>query len=343
MKTLRAAVIGAGQIARKSHLPNYQAQPGVEVVGICDVNPEAAKATAEEFYIPWYGTDPEVMFAQTRPDVVSVCVPNRFHAAMATAALQAGCHVLCEKPPAMNADQATAMAALAEKKHLLLSYGFHLRHSPQVRALKAKVQAGELGTIYAAKAQWLRRRGIPGWGNFTNRSMQGGGPLIDLGAHVLDIALYLLGYPKINYVCAAQSDLIGKQGGTGQFGTWDGTKYTVEDFLTGQIFFADGSVLQLDTSFALNTPPMKTQNVTLYGDKLGASLFPLTYCNGEGICGDPWQAEDSDLYLAELQNFLAACRGEEPLLVTAQQGVYVQRVIDSLYHSAEIGLPVIAQ
>ena len=227
-----------------------------------------------------------------------------------------------------------------------MSYGFHFRHSEHVRFLKEKADRGEFGTIYNSQVQWHRRRGIPGWGNFTNKGMQGGGPLIDIGAHMLDLTLYLLGYPEISYVCASSSDRIGKRGGCGLMGNWDPERFTVEDGLFGYIQFADGTSLSLETSFAINRKEKDLRNVRLFGDKLGASVFPLElYGEENGQLTDqtfPW-LEMKDWHLNSEQNFVRACLGKEELLVTAEQGTYVQKVIGALYQSAESGLPVICR
>lgn len=338
MKTLRMAVIGSGQIARVTHLPNYQSMDQVEVVGISDTNLEAAKSVAEQFGIPAYYGDHKQMLEELKPDAVTICVPNRFHCPITLDALNAGCHVMCEKPPAITPEEAEQMEKMAEEKGLLLTYGFHFRHSEQVALLKKKIEQGDMGTIYHTKVQWNRRRGIPGWGNFTNKAMQGGGPLIDIGAHMLDVALYLLDYPEIAEVSATSSDRIGKKGGTGLMGSWDGERFSVEDGLFGFIRFKDGTSLQLETTFALNQKEDNLRNVQLYGDKLGASVFPLEmYGDADGQLTNmeyPF-LQMRDWHLDCDRNFVEACLGEKELLVTAKQGTYVQRVIDALYCSAQ--------
>ena len=343
MDIIRAAVIGAGQIARVSHLPAYRSAEGVQVVGVSDVRPESARKLAEDFSIPAYFDDHRKMLEQCRPDVVSVCVPNRFHHVITLDALRAGAHVLCEKPPAMNVREAEEMAQTARAQGRLLSYGFHLRHGENVRILKDIIDRGGLGRIYAADVQWLRRRGVPGWGVFTDKSMQGGGPLIDIGAHALDLAVYLMGYPEVDYVCADMFNAIGTTGRNGFFGSWDPERYTVEDALFGQIRFRTGAVMKLSTSFALNMKEKDRRQVTLYGDKKGADLFPPAVYSGDD--GPAWNQTypfepAEDLHTKEIHAFVAACRGERDLLVTAEQGVYVQKLIAALYASAESKKPV---
>lgn len=342
---LKVALIGAGQIARVSHIPNYKEMEDVTVAGICDTRLESAKALAEQFGIPSYYNNHEQMLQEVKPDIVSVCVPNKFHCALTVDALRAGCHVLCEKPPALSVSEAETMNRTAQEQGKLLSYGFHLRHGRGVRYLKEKIGQGEFGRIYSVNAAWLRRRGIPGWGCFTNKEIQGGGPLIDIGAHVLDLALYLLDYPEIDYVCADMFDFIGKQGGMGLMGKWNPDTFSVEDALFGYVRFKNGAVLRLDTSFALNMRERDVRRLSIFGDKKGADLFPLEIYSGED--GEIWNQqfpfeENEDLHKKELVQFVNACLGKEELLVTGRQGVYVQNVIEKLYRSAETGRPVIA-
>lgn len=343
MERLKVALIGAGQIARTSHIPNYREMEDVEIVGICDANREAAGDLARQFAIPAYYDSHKEMLLECKPDAVSICVPNKYHCGITLDALDAGCHVMCEKPPAITAGEAYEMMEMARKKQRLLSYGFHLRHSSQVAMIKDKILQGQFGKLYAVRASWLRRRGIPGWGCFTNKEIQGGGPLIDIGAHVLDIAVYLLGYPKIDYVCASFHNLIGTQGGTGLMGAWDGQRFTVEDSLFGYIQFSGNICLQLDTAFALHMKEKDIRNVSIYGSQMGADVLSsrLYKQDGDRPVDISYPMEETeDLHQKELRNFVRACQGLEPLLVTGEEGYYVQRILESLYQSAETGKPV---
>ncbi|MDF2473043.1 MAG: hypothetical protein K0R21_825 [Anaerocolumna sp.] len=343
MEKLKIAIIGAGQIARKSHITNYQALKGVEVIAVCDTNLEAAASTAEEFHISKYFGNHVEMLEATKPDAVSVCVPNKYHCSITCDALERGCHVLCEKPPAITMEEAKKMDRTAREYNRLLTYGFHFRYGNNVKKLKKKIDNRDFGDIYGARVQWIRRRGIPGWGNFTNKTLQGGGPLIDIGAHMLDLAVYLMDYPVIDYVCATSHDKIGKNGGTGLMGTWDAKKFTVEDGLFGFIKFKNGASINLETSFTLNMKEKDIRNVQLFGDKLGATLFPLElYGEDEHQqinISYPFD-DEKDLYLSEVENFVNACLGKEELLVTSQQAVYIQTLICTLYDSANTGRPI---
>ncbi len=344
MDKLRVAIIGAGQIAKVSHISNYQTRNEVEVVAVCDTNLEAAASVAAQFHIPEFFQDHNKMIETLRPDAVSICIPNKFHSKVTCDAIERGCHVLCEKPPALSVEEAVRMETAAKVHNRLLSFGFHFRYGENVTLIKNKIDNGDFGTIYGAKVIWTRRRGIPGWGNFTNKDLQGGGPMIDIGSHMLDLAVYLLGYPEIDYVCATAHDLIGKQGsGVGFMGNWDPAKFAVEDALFGFIRFKNGSSMNLETSFALNIKEKDIRNVHLYGEKLGATLFPLEIFGEEHgrMMNSSYLMEDGrDLHAVEIDNFVNACLGKEELLVTSEQAVYIQKLICALYESAATGKPV---
>lgn len=343
MKKLRMAIIGAGQIARVTHIPNYQSMEEVELVGICDTRLESAENLAKEAGISHYYDSHRQMLEEVSPDAVTICVPNKFHCQITLDALEAGCHVFCEKPPAITAEEAQLMEEKALEKEKLLSYGFHFRSSEHVAFLKKRISQGKMGEIYHADVQWNRRRGIPGWGCFTNKAIQGGGPLIDIGAHMLDSALYLMDYPKVSYVCASSSDRIGKTGGTGLMGSWDPERFTVEDGVFGFIRFEDGRSMEIQTSFAVNRKEKDVRCIRLYGDREGAEVFPLKlYGEEDGQLYDreyPF-LEMRDWHIDIDRNFVLSCLGEENLLVTAQQGTYIQKLICALYQSAETGRPV---
>jgi len=340
---LRVAIIGAGQVARASHINHYQNIAGVEVVAVSDVNETAARETATIFGIACWYCDAETMLRKVQPEAVSICVPNKFHCEITCLALAYGCHVLCEKPPAITVDETKQMRDMAQKYDRILTYGFHFRHAKRVDFLKKKIDAGELGTVYAGEAVWMRRRGIPNWGNFTNRGLQGGGPLIDIGIHILDLATYLMNYPVIDYICATSSDRIGKQGGNGLMGSWNGEHFGVEDGLFGFVKFADGSSLQVRTAFAINISKKEQRSLYLYGDKKGLSVFPT------GLYGEEDGQQENRVYPFDeirdwhydcIKHFVDCCTGHAKPLVTPRQAIYVQQMISCLYHSAEVGKPV---
>lgn len=344
MKHLRLAFIGAGQIAQTTHLPNYKSMEGMEVSGISDIVPDTARRAAEKFAIPHFYSSHLEMIEEIKPDAVVICVPNRFHCRTVLDALEAGCHVFCEKPPAITVEEAKQMEEKAAEMERILTYGFHLRSSEEVRILHDAVYSGEMGEIYHIDVKWNRRRGVPGWGSFTSREMQGGGPLIDIGAHVLDAAMYVSGYPEIAYVCASENDYIGKHFSTGLMGKWNPEAFTVEDSLFGFVQFKNGCSMQIQTSFALNQREKDIRDIILYGSRQGARVFPLEFYGGED--GPLYNKTypligQKDLHLELDRNFVQACLGEADLLVKADEGTYIQRLIGLLYQSAASGSPVV--
>lgn len=338
---LRVGIIGAGGIATHVHIPNYlKCKDKAEVVAIADVVKEKADQAAEQFEIPYSFSDYEEMLDEMELDAVSICTPNKFHAPAAIAALEAGCHVLCEKPPAMTAKEAEQMAHTAEKQGKILTYGFHYRHAPEVEALKRFIEADELGEIYAGRAQALRRRGIPGWGVFTNKELQGGGALIDIGVHMLDTALYLMGYPEPELIMGSTYQKIGTRKGVGLLGDWDWKNFTVEDLAQGMIRFKNGATLILEAAFAANIEPHDVMQVSLMGDKGGADVFPLKIYQEKYetlIDITPSYLPKKGYHELEIERFVDCCLSGRTPLSTPRQGVIIQHIIQAIYQSAETG------
>ncbi|HET7627637.1 MAG TPA: Gfo/Idh/MocA family oxidoreductase [Bacillales bacterium] len=341
---LKVGIIGAGGIARGVHIPNYlKCSDRMELVAIADVVRENAERTAGEHGIPNVFSDYEEMLGQVDIDAVSICTPNKFHAPAAIAALNAGCHVLCEKPPAMTADEARQMEQTARENGKILTYGFHYRHAQETEMLKRFVDAGELGDVYAVNVKAVRRRGIPGWGVFTNKELQGGGPLIDIGVHMLDTALYLMGYPEPDTVFGVTYQKLGNKQGVGLFGEWDWENFSIEDMARGMITFKNGASILLETAFAANVKEKDTMNVTLMGENGGADVFPLNiYQEKHGSLIDitPAHLPNKDSYELEIERFVDACLGGTAPISTAEQGVVIQQIIEGLYRSAETGAAV---
>ncbi|MFC1672300.1 Gfo/Idh/MocA family protein, partial [Planctomycetota bacterium] len=195
MDTLRVGVIGLGMGC--GHVKTFQSHPNAEVVAIADVNEERLHPLKDELGVPVGYTSGEEMIRNETLDIVSVCTPNKFHKPLTLEALNAGCHVLCEKPMAMSAAEGREMVAAAKEAGKRLMINFSYRFNEQSFALKKQVDTGILGDVYFARTVWHRRRGMPGFGGwFGQKALSGGGPLIDLGVHRIDLALWLMGYPK---------------------------------------------------------------------------------------------------------------------------------------------------
>ncbi|MGP4042430.1 Gfo/Idh/MocA family protein [Gracilibacillus sp. D59] len=344
MTKLKVALIGAGGIATDVHIPAYRKVPEqVEIVAVADVAYDKAKMVASDYGIEAAFDNYETMLAETEIDAVSVCVPNKFHKDAAIAGLEAGCHVLCEKPPAMNQQEAKEMEEAATKSGKLLMYGFHYRFQSETQTAKRFIDAGELGEIYSGRVQAIRRRGIPGWGVFTNKELQGGGPLIDIGVHMLDTALYLMGYPEPAVVLGQTHQQLGTKKGVGLLGEWDYQNYTVEDMAVGMITFTNGASLVLESAFAANVEKRDTMQVSLMGNKGGADIFPLKmYQEKHDTLIDitPAYLPEINAHQTEIHAFVADCIEGNVTDRFAKQGTNIQKIIDGLYQSAESGKAV---
>ena len=339
MSRLKAAIIGGGNIADNNHIPALkQLTEQVELVAVCSRDLTKARALADKHNILNAFNDTAEMYQQCAPDVVIICTPNNLHYPQTMEALEHNCHVFCEKPPALNAQNAREMAELAATKGLTLAYNFQLRQTSEWELLMRCKTDGLLGDIYHIKAHFLRRRGIPGWGYFTNKAMQGGGALMDLGVHVLDLALYALGYPTPDQVLGNTYDFIGKSGGKGLMGAWNPETFEVEDAATAYLSFPNKASIMLSTTFALNTQIDKDRNLEIFGSKGGVKLFPFSlYTEVAGELADvqfPY-LEETDIQLKNTAAFLDACQGKPSTVCTAEQGAILQEIVERIYQSAE--------
>lgn|SRR5699024_3041335 len=339
----RIGIIGAGGIARNVHIPNYLKQKNVKIVAVADIVLENAEKLAEQFEIEYVFKDFKEMLNSVKLDAVSVCTPNKFHAEASIAAMEAGCHVLCEKPPAMTVAESEQMAQTSKGTGRILTYGFCYRHTPEVEALKRFIEADELGDIYATRVHALRRRGIPGWGVFTNKELQGGGPLIDIGVHMLDTALYLMGYPEPDTIFGVTYQRLGSKKGVGMFGDWDWENFSVEDMARGMITFKNGASLILESAFAANVEKHDEMSVSLMGDKGGADVFPLKMFQEKHetlIDITPSYLPPINNYELQIERFVNHCRVGDMQSGTALEGVKLQKIINGLYESAEKRVPI---
>ena len=336
----KVAIVGAGQVAEKVHAAYYQTKPEeFHLAAVVDPDLGRGELFCQKNQFQKAYTVIEKMLIEVQPDIVSICTPNRFHYENVMRALEAGCSVFCEKPPAMTSGEAQAMWKRAEEKGVVLAYDFQHRYSPEAQMLKENISL--LGDIYYSEANALRRSGIPGWGNFIDKALQGGGPLIDYGIHMLDTALYLLDFPKIKAVSAYQYQKIGPKKNQGTLGSWDPKKYTVEDSLFGTVEFEAGGILRLNTSFALNIQSDRVLDVQLCGDQAGANLYPgkiYTDQAGELEILKEIASTESNNHFTSIDHFCRKLAGDpHAMIADGRQGFIIQRVIEALYQSAEIG------
>ena len=340
---LRVGVIGLG-IGRK-HIEGYRTHPGCAVAAVCDLNADRREAIAEEFDIPGRYAETAAMYAAEELDVVSVCTPNSLHRPLAEEAFAAGCHVLCEKPIATSAADGEAMLNAADAAGKRLGMNFSFRFTAQAAALKARVDAGDLGDIYYGRTVWTRRRGVPGWGGwFGQKTLAGGGPLIDLGVHRLDLALWLMGYPEPTWVMGQTwNALTGEQAGDAN------VKFDVEDFAAGTIRFTNGAVLSVEASWAANQAPNERMETRLFGTKGGLvqenvgggyDFRAELTCERGGTLWDETLHEPAPVPPPSMWHFVDAILKDAPHPAPGSEGLVVQRLLDALYASAASGEPV---
>jgi predicted dehydrogenase len=353
-RTLGVGFIGAGRLVQVLHLPAFLAVPEATIVGLCDSRPGRADEVAAMHGLKAaVTTDYHALLARPEVEAVVVSVPNVLHMSVVLDALAAGKHVLCEKPPAMSADGAARMLVAARQAQRLLAYGFNNRYRDDVRQLRAFIDDGALGSIYYAHARQVRRRGAPrGW--FTDRSISGGGALIDIGVHMLDLALSLMGYPRATHVAAATYSVFGDQRPAGAR-VWQAadvtagaapTVFDVEDLATAFIRLETGATLLLECAWALHTGEEPVNGVQLAGTRGGATLRPQeltihTESAGQMVDIRPViQTSGQNSHTLEARAFVAAVLRGEIGTEQAEQGLALMRIVDAIYASAESGAEV---
>jgi len=343
MSKLRAAVIGLGM--GKGHIGGFKSHPDVDVVALADLNETLLKRVGKEFEVASLYTSVDDMLAKEKLDIVGIATPNKFHKPLTIAALEAGCHVLCEKPMALNAAEAREMNAAAKKAKKRLMIDFSFRFTQQSWALKKEVDSGILGDVYYAHTRWLRRRGMPGFGGwFGKKALSGGGPLIDLGVHRLDLALWLMGYPKPVWVMGSTYDHIASAKAKEQ-----GKEFDVEDLAVGMIKFENGASLTLQASWAGNIKQRELMETRLLGTKAG--LVQHNVGEGYQFEAEIYLERDGRMYDMTLHPPVPECRGamyhfadcilnDKPHTATGEEGLIVMELLDAIYKSAETGEPV---
>ena len=363
--SLRIGFIGCGGVAYMKHFPGMKQEKNVEMVAFCDIVKERADKAVVEF-----GSEDAKVYTDYREllkdasiDAVHVLTPNVSHCEITVASLEAGKHVLCEKPMAATTADAEKMLEARDRTGKLLTIGYQYRHSHANALAKAVIDEGWLGDIYYAEASYIRRRGVPTWGVFTDKAQQGGGPLIDIGTHALDNALFLMDNYEVDYVAGVAFEKLGRlltpymQGQVSWDNSvpdsWDNKTFEVEDSAVGFIKMKNGAVIHLKASWAINmanNPAMillcgtkggldthddrvrlnhvmaGQQVITMVGEKV-APFIP-GYSGGE--------APPS----LEAQIWAKALRGEGGLFVTADQAFVVTKVLDSIYESSRTGKAV---
>ena len=348
---IKVGVIGTGGISGV-HLGGYSRNPNVEIYALCDINEKNLAKRAEEYKVSRTFTDYREMLALKELDAVSVCTWNSAHAECAIAALRAGKHVLCEKPMALNTAQAQEMEKAAKENGKLLMIGFVRRFGNDCAVLKDFIDSGSFGEIYYAKAQYLRRKGCPG-GWFGDKSRSGGGPLIDLGVHVIDLCRYLMGGPQPVSVYGATFNKLGDRRHIKDARGYSSTVvsqediFDVEDMATALIRFDNGAVLSVEASFSLNIEK-DVGNIELFGTKAGCKLDPeLTiFTDMNDYLANVKLAQSTalsfdGLFDNEINHFVECIETGKPCRNPAQDGVTLMKILDGIYESARTGHEVL--
>lgn len=351
MKKLKYGMIGCGGIAQSKHYSSLEANKDmIEVVAVCDILIEKAQEAADHF-----GLENDRIFCDYKEllkideiDAVLVLTPNVSHSFISVDAMRAGKHVLCEKPMAINTVEAQKMIDASVESGKLLSIAYQNRYRQDSLQLKELCEADVLGDIYYAKAHAIRRKGVPTWGVFTDVEKQGGGPLIDIGTHALDLTLWSMdNYEPYSVTGSVFKRLSDKPDGN-IFGPWNPTEISVEDSAFGFIKMKNGATVLLESSWALNTLDVKEAKCTLHGTKAGADMnngLMLNDC-GYGKLRDTkislehgavpfFEGGSTSEECIEGRIFANAILGNCELTVKPEQAIVVTKLLEAIYESSK--------
>ncbi|MDX1934898.1 MAG: Gfo/Idh/MocA family oxidoreductase [Capsulimonadales bacterium] len=345
VKALRVGIIGCGGIAQ-THIGYFKKFPGVSIVCGADIRQTALDHMRAAHGVELLYTDYNEMLQEVGDavDAISVATPNGVHAPAAIAAMNAGKHVLCEKPMAMNAKEAQEMAAAAKANGVEFIIGFQHRYEPRSKYVRDLIESGAIGKVLYVRAQALRRRGIPNWGVFGRKELQGGGPMIDIGVHILETAHSLIGTPRpvtatgntFTYLGNTKSDV------KSTWPNWDHETYTVEDLAVGMIRFETGAMLTLESSFVAHIKE-DVFNIQIFGEKGGViwnTSETFTDYNTYMVNATPAFIPKWDMWEYKMRHFVEVVRDGRPNEAPAEHGVMVQKMLDGIYAAADAGKEV---
>lgn len=340
MSKIKFGMIGCGGIATRSHMPAMEPLQDVEITAVCDVNEQCARDAAEKFGIKHVFTNYEDMLAMDEIDAVDICTPNAYHMPPAVAAFKAGKHVLVEKPIGRNAKEGQLIVDAAKESGKKLMVAQCWRFKSEHQALKRFIDGGAMGEMYYANIKAIRRRGIPAWGVFIDKEKQGGGPLIDIGVHILDCTMWLMGSPRPVAASGVTYQKFGKRSDIlGSWGQWDYKNFTVEDFAAGFIRFDNGATLTIESSFASNIEK-DALSLSILGTEGGLQTDPLRIFREEhGTLVDltPVGLPQVNIYQEEIKGFVKSIQEDTEPPVTGKQALHVMKILDAIYKSSELG------
>ena len=352
-RTVKIGIIGCGGIANGKHMPSLSRIKNVEMVAFCDIIAEEAEKAAKKFGTPdaKVYSDYKELLKDKEIEVVHVLTPNKSHSFISIDAMEAGKHVMCEKPMAKTAAEGRAMVETAKKTGMKLTIGYQNRYREDSWYLKKACERGDLGEIYVAKAHAVRRRAVPTWGVFLDEEQQGGGPLIDIGTHALDLTLWLMDNYKVKSVKGNVYKKLGDQTETANaWGDWDPKEYTVEDSAFAFITMEDGATIFLEASWALNTLDVDEAKTSLCGTKAGADMKDGLRINSVDLNRQQvikpdlsaggvafYGSEKKDAADVEAEAWISSIVNDTPLVVLPEQALLVTEILEAVYESAKTG------
>jgi len=353
---IKIGIIGCGGIANGKHLPSLEKIPEATMVAFCDIDLAKAKTAAQT-----YGNsdasvyeDYKKMLDNSSVDVVHICTPNNTHKDITVAALNAGKHVMCEKPMAKTSDEALEMIEAAKRNNRKLTIGYQNRFRADIQHLRKVTQRGDLGDIYYSKAQAIRRRAVPTWGVFLDEEKQGGGPLIDIGTHALDLTLWMMDNYEPESVMGSTFHKLGKkENAANAWGPWDPEKFTVEDSAFGFIKMTNGATIILESSWALNSLDVDEAKCSLSGTNGGADMKDGLRIHGEDLgtlytsqveldnAGvDFYEGKKTDEAEEEARAWINSVIYDTEPIVKPKEAFVVTQILEAIYESAKTGKAV---
>ncbi|MCD6408567.1 Gfo/Idh/MocA family oxidoreductase [bacterium] len=340
-------IVGFGGIARMVHFPGWKKLKDVEVFAIADVSKEARNYASEKLEISHVYDDYKKLLEMEEIDIIDICAPNRFHYQITVDALNAGKHVICEKPLALSIEEVKGMIEASKKNRKKLMAGQHLRFTKEAKVIKELIEDGVFGEIYHAIAFALRRRYLPPSPTFIKKELSGGGPMFDIGVHILDLTYWFMGCPEVHSVNGATYTKLAKRKDIrGLWGEWDRDAYDVEDFATGFIRFKNNATILLTCSFLANMEKLSDLSTTLFGTEAG-----IRWPDGKLATEKKGVLQNIDLKMEtlpdvephheEIRIFLECVKEDKEVPVKPEESLEVIKMLEGIYKSSETGKEVI--